>query len=73
MNKENQTHIDLEALKRRDKAAFAQVLDQNSEKIYRLALAIWQEHWPPGQRMRLLGVGVSSLNQPAARQIDLGL
>lgn len=38
MNKENQTHIDLEALKRRDKAAFAQVLDQNSEKIYRLAL-----------------------------------
>ena len=38
MNKENQTHIDLESLKRRDKAAFAKVLDQNSEKIYRLAL-----------------------------------
>ena len=38
MNKENQTNIDLEALKRKDKAAFAQLLDQNSEKIYRLAL-----------------------------------
>lgn len=38
MNKENPTQIDLEALKRRDKASFAKVLDQNSEKIYRLAL-----------------------------------
>jgi len=38
MNKENQPNIDLEALKRKDKAAFAQLLDQNSEKIYRLAL-----------------------------------
>ncbi len=38
MNKENPTQIDLEALKRKDKTAFAQVLDQNSEKIYRLAL-----------------------------------
>jgi DNA polymerase-4 len=45
----------------------------DEEKIYRQALAIWQEHWPPGQRMRLLGVGVSRFDEPAARQIDLGL
>ncbi len=45
----------------------------DEERIYRLALAIWQEHWPGGQRMRLLGVGVTSLEEPAARQFDLGL
>lgn len=45
----------------------------DEERIYRLALAIWQENWPEGQRMRLLGVGVSSLEEPAARQFDLGL
>jgi DNA polymerase-4 len=45
----------------------------DEEKIYRLALAIWQENWPQGQRMRLLGVGVSSLKTPTARQFDLGL
>jgi len=45
----------------------------DEEKIFRLALAIWQENWPEGQRMRLLGVGVSSLEAPAARQFDLGL
>jgi DNA polymerase-4 len=50
-----------------------EVAIDDEEKIYRQALAIWQEHWPPGQRMRLLGVGVSSLEEPAARQIDLGL
>jgi RNA polymerase sigma-70 factor (ECF subfamily) len=38
MNKDTDHHIDLEDLKRKDKAAFAQLLDQNSEKIYRLAL-----------------------------------
>ena len=45
----------------------------DEEKIYRMALAIWREHWPLGQRMRLLGVGVSGLEEPAARQFDLGL
>ncbi|HSG15577.1 MAG TPA: DNA polymerase IV [Anaerolineae bacterium] len=45
----------------------------DEEKIYRMALAIWSENWPPGQRMRLLGVGVSSLEEPAARQFDLGI
>ena len=38
MNKDNDHQINLEALKRKDKAVFAQLLDQNSEKIYRLAL-----------------------------------
>lgn len=42
------------------------------EKIYRLALAIWEEHWPTGQKIRLIGVGVSGLEQPAARQSDFG-
>lgn len=41
----------------------------DGEEIYRLALAIWQEHWPPGQRMRLLGVGVSRLEVTAVRQL----
>ncbi|MFN2222739.1 MAG: DNA polymerase IV [Chloroflexota bacterium] len=45
----------------------------HEEKIFRLALAIWQENWPQGQRMRLLGVGVSNLEAPTARQFDLGL
>jgi DNA polymerase-4 len=45
----------------------------DEEKIYRMALAIWLENWPSGQRMRLLGVGVSSLEEPVARQFDLGL
>jgi DNA polymerase IV len=35
--------------------------------IYRLALAIWQEHWPAGQRMRLIGVGVTGLEGAAQR------
>jgi DNA polymerase IV len=45
-------------------------VDQPAE-IYRLALAIWEAHWPPGQRMRLLGVGVSNLEEPSGRQMRL--
>jgi DNA polymerase-4 len=41
-------------------------------RIRRLALALWEEHWPPGQRVRLLGVGVSGLEQPVTRQYDFG-
>lgn len=44
-----------------------------AEEIYRLALVIWQEHWPPGQRMRLLGVGVTYLQAVVSRQLGLGL
>jgi DNA polymerase-4 len=42
------------------------------DKIYALAFSIWQENWPRGKKMRLLGVGVSSLEEPAARQTDFG-
>ena len=42
-----------------------------AEAIARQAMAIWEEHWPPGQRVRLLGVGVSKLEEPLARQLDL--
>lgn len=37
--------------------------------LCRLVGAIWEEHWPPGQRMRLLGVGVSRLEETAVRQL----
>lgn len=39
--------------------------------LARVALAIWQEHWAPFQPVRLLGVGVSNLEQPAGRQLPL--
>jgi DNA polymerase-4 len=41
-------------------------------EIYRLAAVIWEENWPPGQRMRLLGVGVSNLEAAAVRQLGFG-
>jgi len=41
----------------------------DAESIYRLALAIWQENWPPGRRMRLIGVGVSGLAAVMQRQL----
>ncbi len=41
-------------------------------EIYRLATAIWEENWPPGQRMRLLGVGVSNLEEASVRQLGFG-
>ena len=37
--------------------------------IYAVAEAIWAEHWPPGQKMRLLGVGVSKIEAPQVRQL----
>jgi DNA polymerase-4 len=40
-----------------------------AEMIYALAEAIWIEHWPPGQKMRLLGVGVSKIEAPQVRQL----
>jgi len=39
--------------------------------IIRVALAIWREHWPSGQPVRLLGVGVSNLARPRGRQLPL--
>ncbi len=38
--------------------------------IYRIAGAIWQKHWPEGQPMRLLGVGVSKLEVGNGRQLE---
>ncbi len=37
--------------------------------IYSLAQAIWQEHWPAGQPLRLLGVAVTKLAPPALEQM----
>jgi hypothetical protein len=42
----------------------------SDEEIRLLAHAIWEENWPFGQRVRLLGVGVSKLSEP--QQIQLG-
>ena len=43
----------------------------DAEAIAHQAITIWEEHWPPEQRVRLLGVGVSKLEEPVARQLDL--
>jgi DNA polymerase-4 len=37
--------------------------------IHRLAESIWAENWPPGKPTRLLGVGVSKLEEPIGRQL----
>jgi DNA polymerase-4 len=47
-----------------------QVGIDDEETIFMVASAIWQENWRRGQKLRLLGVGVSSLEEPAARQIE---
>ncbi len=45
----------------------------DAETIYRHALALWQEHWPAGQPMRLLGVAAAGLVASEGRQLGLGL
>lgn len=49
-----------------------QVGIDKADDIYRLAANIWEENWPPGQRMRLLGVGVGNLEAPTERQLGFG-
>lgn len=44
---------------------------EDEGQIVRLALQLWRQNWPGGQRMRLLGVGVSSIEEPVARQLSL--
>ena len=44
-------------------------IDQ-AEDIERVGVAIWEENWPPGQRMRLLGIGVTNLESPISRQLS---
>lgn len=41
----------------------------DADTIYAIAEAIWEEHWPPGQKMHLLGVGVSKIEAPQVRQL----
>ncbi len=41
----------------------------DADSICRLATAIWQENWPPEQQMRLIGVGVSGLEEAQLRQL----
>ncbi|HEX6387185.1 MAG TPA: DNA polymerase IV [Anaerolineae bacterium] len=44
----------------------------SEEAIYRLAETLWEENWPRGQKVRLLGVGVCSLEESTARQLGFG-
>ncbi len=41
----------------------------DSTTIYKIAHAIWQEHWPPAKKLRLIGVGVSKIEKPTVRQL----
>lgn len=43
----------------------------DEETLAQQAILLWQEHWPAGQPMRLLGVGASNLEAPQARQLTL--
>ncbi len=43
------------------------------ETLYRIAAAIWAEHWSPGKPMRLLGVAAAGLVAGEGRQLGLGL
>lgn len=49
------------------------VATDDAGQLVQIATAIWEENWPRGQRMRLLGVGVSNLAEAAARQLPLAL
>lgn len=42
------------------------------ETLTMIATAVWQEHWPPDKKLRLLGAGVSKLNQPEIKQLGFG-
>jgi DNA polymerase-4 len=45
----------------------------SEQEILQKAVTIWQENWSPGQFVRLLGVGVSNLEEPKVRQLRLPL
>lgn len=45
-------------------------MDEEGDLV-RLATAVWREHWPDAQPMRLLGVGVSNLEPLIGRQLPL--
>ncbi|MCB0217231.1 MAG: DNA polymerase IV [Chloroflexi bacterium] len=46
---------------------------QADDDIRRQALALFHEHWPPGSRLRLLGIGLSRLQPADAVQLSLAL
>ncbi len=48
-----------------------EVATDDPETIYRLALVIWQEHWPAARPMRLLGVAATALVESEGRQLGL--
>lgn len=39
------------------------------ETLYEMAHALWDEHWPRHKKLRLLGVGVSKLDEAQVRQL----
>jgi DNA polymerase-4 len=41
----------------------------DTQTLYALAHALWQEHWPRDKKLRLLGVGVGNLEKPVVRQL----
>jgi DNA polymerase IV len=41
----------------------------DADLIYRVAETLWQENWPPGQPMRLIGLGVTGLSDDEQRQL----
>lgn len=44
----------------------------DGEQIAQFALGIWAENWSPGDKLRLLGVGVAGLVEATVRQFDFG-
>ena len=44
----------------------------DADRLQNLAFTIWDEHWPRDKKLRLLGVGVSKLEQPQSRQLGFG-
>jgi DNA polymerase-4 len=45
----------------------------SDQDIFDVAAYIWDAHWPEGQRVRLIGVGVGNLEKAETRQLGLGL
>lgn len=41
----------------------------DEETLLKMATAVFQEHWPPDKKLRLLGVGVSKLGKPEIKQL----
>jgi DNA polymerase-4 len=48
-------------------------IDDARDRSTVMAAAIWAEHWPAGQPMRLLGVAAAGLVAGEGRQLGLGL